>query len=109
MCEVVTCVALGAGAEERANMSKRVAKPRITPYVPYSERRNERCWRWSGNRQTDTHTHARARTRTQDKYHNPSAHARKDVPLEFSHAVINLSMTGKSLNSKYFCGFWDLN
>ena len=38
------------------------------------------CWRWSGNRQTDTHTHARARTRTQDKYRNPSAHARKDVP-----------------------------
>ena len=109
MCEVVTCVALGAGAEERANMSKRVAKPRITPYVPYSERRNERCWRWSGNRQTDTHTHARARTRvrTQDKYHNPSAHARKDVP--FACCPINLSMTGKSLNSKYFCGFWDLN
>ena len=28
-------------------------KPRINPYVPYFERRNERCWRWSGNRQTD--------------------------------------------------------
>ena len=58
-------------------MSKRVAKPRITPYVPYSERRNERCWRWSGNRQTDTHMHAR----TQDKYRNPSAHARKKTFL----------------------------
>ena len=58
VCEVAfnTCVGLEAGAEERANMSKRVAKPSITPYVPYSERRNERCWRWSGNRQTDTHT-----------------------------------------------------
>ena len=55
-------------------MSKRVAKPRITPYVPYSERRNER---WSGNRQTDTHTHAR----THDQYRNPSVHARKKTFL----------------------------
>ena len=55
-------------------MSKRVAKPRITPYVPYSERRNKRCWHWSDNRQADTRTLAR-------KYFNPSAHARKKTFL----------------------------
>ena len=45
-------------------MPKRVAKLRIPPLVPYSERRNERCWRWSGNRQTDTRVRTHARTRT---------------------------------------------